>query len=163
MSEIRCRGCGEQFSRHGELDPEIKRCLDEDGWSCPACGGDVIEWPKWDGSSGADLIAEERQRQIEEEGWSQSHDAAYVDGELCWAAVCYASPSYLYREQHVLRSIRFVDPWPWDPKWDKRGERPIGPSPSGEARKHRIRELTKAGALIAAEIDRLKNLPEEDE
>jgi hypothetical protein len=40
--------------------------------------------------------------------------------------------------------VSWQDPWPWEPEWDKRG--------SGD----RMRDLVKAGALIAAEIDRLQ-------
>ncbi len=45
--------------------------------------------------------------------------------------------------------------WPWDPKWwkplynDEEDQTP-------DEIDNRIRELTKAGALIAAEIDRLQ-------
>jgi hypothetical protein len=57
------------------------------------------------------------------------------------------------------RCIEFVDPWPydWGKEFDKREHDGTGiplycqfPIP------RRIRELVKAGALIAAEIDRLQ-------
>ena len=81
------------------------------------------------------LIAAERQRQIEQEGWSPEHDDAHCRGQLGMAAACYALPP----NNHV----RTLD-WPWDRKWWR-------PTPDD-----RIRELVKAGALIAAEIDRLQ-------
>ena len=84
--------------------------------------------------TGAEQIAAERKRQIEEEGWTAGHDAAHDNGELWRAAICYASG----------RS----DGWPWAPRWYK-------PGPD------RVRSLVKAGALIAAEIDRLTE-PKED-
>lgn len=82
--------------------------------------------------TGAELIAAERKRQIDVEGYSKTSDALYVNGELVRAAVCYVEST--------------GDPqaslwWPWDVKHWK---------PS-----NRVRDLTKAGALIAAEIDRL--------
>ena len=40
--------------------------------------------------------------------------------------------------------------WPWDAAWFKPGD--------GNEPRQRIRELTKAGALIVAEIERLQSL-----
>lgn len=84
---------------------------------------------------GVELIAEERQRQIEKEGWSASHDVEHKEGQLSDAAACYCLSGF----RETVASI-----WPWDQKWWK-------PTPE-----NRIRELQKAGALIAAEIDRLQ-------
>lgn len=92
-------------------------------------------------STGADLIAAERQRQMAKEGWTPAHDDEHVSGELAWAAVCYAAPGSVYSDGSDM-----VDPWPWAKEWDKRD-------------KHdRQRRLVIAGALIAAEIDRLRRL-----
>ena len=90
--------------------------------------------------------------------WRPEHYAEHTGGEIAWAAVCYAAPSTVLvpseRNQHV-----YLDPWPWDQRWDKRTK--IRPGNAPEAvRQVRIRELTKAGALIAAEIDRLSAIPE---
>ncbi len=89
---------------------------------------------------GVALIAAERKRQIEKEGWSPEHDDEHTD-EMALAAVCYAMPA-------ILRPLDGSAPerWPgsWDAKWWK-------PTPDD-----RVRELVKAGALIAAEIDRLQ-------
>ena len=97
--------------------------------------------------TGIELIAEERQRQIEKEGWTAEHDAEHKDGELADAAAYYAMTE---------ETIDFIDNewgndmhlhiWPFDLKWLKR-------TPD-----NRIKELQKAGALIAAEIDRLQRL-----
>jgi hypothetical protein len=86
-----------------------------------------------DTSSGVELIAAERQRQVEAEGWTPEHDDEH-DGQMADAAAC-----YLLSDVPEFRD----DYWPWDAKWWK-------PTP-----KDRVRELVKAGALIAAEIDRL--------
>lgn len=88
-------------------------------------------------SFGLDLIAEERQRQIESEGWTDQHDDLHDGEQLARAAVCYAVPKF-------WRTASIVDlMWPWDKSWWK------------QSPENRIRELAKAGALIAAEIDRL--------
>lgn len=84
-------------------------------------------------SRGVELIAAERQRQIDVEGWTPEHDAQHTDGELALAAAVYAVPDHLCGIQMLL--------WPWAPEWYKP--------------KDRIRDLVRAGALIAAEIDRL--------
>jgi hypothetical protein len=101
--------------------------------------------------SGIDLIAEERERQIEVEGWTAQHDQdEHGEGQLAEAAAYYAFTEE-QREwtDNVLASTNSglgSSVWPWEPKWFK-------PTPDD-----RIKELTKAGALIAAEIDRLQNL-----
>ncbi len=94
---------------------------------------------------GAQLIAQERERQVSEEGWSAEHDDKHINGELAWAAVAYAAPERVTRDGPGVS----YDPWPWDEEWDKRPA-------IGCTAPYRIRALAKAGALIAAEIDRLK-------
>jgi hypothetical protein len=88
-----------------------------------------------DGGTAAsrDVLAE-RLRQQRAEGWLFVNDDAYTTGELAWAAVSYAAPEPVTHDGN--------DPWPWDPRWNKRG-------------KDRRRDLVKAGALILAEIERL--------
>lgn len=108
--------------------------------------------------SGIERIAAERQRQISEEGWTPEHDAGHIQGELALAACCYAMPVQLYQQNRPYplahAGVYFCDPWPWQDRWDKRkqgGNVPRLASTTDE----RIDWLTKAGALIAAEIDRL--------
>ncbi len=101
---------------------------------------------------GAQRIAQERQRQIEKEGWTPDHDAQHDDESLTEAAVCYAvnkAPSgqdtvtILVRGSKEVTTGRPLWPQNWNLEYDKR-------------EKHgRIRSLEIAGALIAAEIDRL--------
>lgn len=106
--------------------------------------------------AGIDLIREERVRQVTQEGWTPEHDEQHEDGELALAACCYASPEPLFIQR---RPNHFDDPWPdwWDYQWDKRQRDedeeliPNEQLPTAQ----RIRNLVKAGALIAAEIDRL--------
>lgn len=79
---------------------------------------------------------------MEREGWTAKHDDEHEDCSLALAAACYAIPDD-ERQFESCRADGIPDLWPWDAKWWK-------PTP-----RNRIRELTKAGALIAAEIDRL--------
>lgn len=93
--------------------------------------------------SGIELITEERKRQIEVEGWTAEHDSiGNNDEQLASAAACYACPQ-VHRGNELYGLLSF---FPWDRKWWK-------PTPND-----RVRELSKAGALIAAEIDRLNNI-----
>jgi hypothetical protein len=95
---------------------------------------------------GAQMIADERERQIKGEGWTLEHDDAHKYGELAAAASCYA--------HHANCQIRKFQPsyiknrpsdWPWDAKWWKPSAFPV-------------HNLVKAGALIVAELDRLARL-----
>ncbi|MBC7486070.1 MAG: hypothetical protein H7282_04905 [Cytophagaceae bacterium] len=99
-------------------------------------------------NSGIEVIAAERQRQIEKEGWDSKHDNKCNDDEqLTFAAICYATPRRLRGFSGIDVNTRL---WPWALKWWK---------PSAvESTEGRIKELAKAGALIAAEIDRINNL-----
>lgn len=85
-----------------------------------------------------ELIADERQRQIDQEGWSLQGDDQHIEGELALAASCYAIPP----GEHYCPEP--PESWPWADSWWK-------PSPED-----RIKELVKAGALIVAEIERLQ-------
>jgi hypothetical protein len=88
--------------------------------------------------NGVERIAAERRRQRAVEGWTPDHDAAvHDDGALAVCASIYAMPP---EKRRVHLSMIPVD-WPDNCCEWKPGER--------------IRELEKAGALIAAEIDRL--------
>lgn len=108
--------------------------------------------------TGIELIAEERARGISVEGWTPEHDDEHQNGELAKAAVCYADFGCVTEKREVFVQLArgLADPesfapvladvpvnWPLAPEWWR-------PVPND-----RIRELVKAGALIAAEIDRL--------
>lgn len=97
--------------------------------------------------TGIELIAEERQRQINVEGWTPEHDAEHTDESIACAAACYATPPSERDELGWCGQQTFTKTpslWKWHITWWK-------PTPE-----NRIRELQKAGALIAAEIDRLQ-------
>lgn len=107
--------------------------------------------------TGTQLITEERQRQISREGWLPDHDDQHASGELNDAAICYAYAASKQARgeagQAYLESLETSGnmpvPWPWESEWWK---------PSTQ-----IRNLAKAGALIAAEIDRLQRLNDADQ
>jgi len=88
--------------------------------------------------TGAELIADERRRQIEDEGYTAEHDDK-VDqpGELA-AAACY----YAARPEDT-RAIQM-----YPPNWAGQHAK--------KKSKSRLRQLVVAGALIAAEIDRMQ-------
>lgn len=94
-----------------------------------------------DGDTGAELIAKERQRQIEKECFTTEHDLQHKNEELVKAAIC-----YLYQEDDFIETVLSL--WPWSMEDYNPGN-------------YRVRTLTKAGALIAAEIDRLAALTRE--
>ena len=101
--------------------------------------------------SGVQLIKEERLRQINFEGFSPRHDDCYTKDELAKAAACYALPKRC-RNPYWGKSGKLLPHyWPWAERYWK-------PSPDD-----RIRELAKAGALIAAEIDRLQRKKQEEQ
>jgi hypothetical protein len=85
-------------------------------------------------NTGAELIANERTRQIEVEGYGAISDLGKAH-QLVDAAVCYA---------HAGRTRAGTVPlsWPWADRFWKPSEDPA-------------RNLVKAGALIAAAIDSL--------
>ena len=113
--------------------------------------------------SGVDLITEERKRQLTDEGWDAKHDDRHTWGQLTMAAACYASPLKIYTLGKPVNDFMFRDPFPWGQSYDKRlryGERRTNPGnslpdPKTYSHAERLDLLTKAGALIAAEIDRL--------
>ena len=91
--------------------------------------------------TGAERIAAERKRQIEVEGWTPEHDDQHANDQLADAAACYLEAAVALlgegESSLILEAI-----WPWAEEWWK---------PSADP----VRNLEKAGALIAAEIDRL--------
>lgn len=101
--------------------------------------------------TGIERIAAERKRQIEQEGWAPEHDDQYHNQQLMHAAGCYLQMGVFLDQVRPDRRQAMVDNagpatrWPWEEWWWK-------PSPDP------IRNLEKAGALIAAEIDRLERV-----
>jgi hypothetical protein len=113
-------------------------CRDEALAALRACPEALAPSPQ-----GVDLIAAERARQQRVEGWTPAHDDTHDKGEMLDAAACYAAvvkfPALIRRGSPST--------WPWALSWWKPSDDPI-------------RNLVKAGALIAAEIDRLQRVAE---
>jgi hypothetical protein len=102
------------------------------------------DWSK--AMTGTELIAAERQRQMDVEGWTPEHDDEHNEFQLANAAEAYLV-AYT-NELNKTESIPYS--WPWDSSWWKPSSDPI-------------RNLVKAGALIAAEIDRLQRLEQSND
>lgn len=95
--------------------------------------------------TGIELIATERRRQIRKEKWSAKHDDSHANGELAQAAASYALHAAGIGTSFPKGLANGCCLWwPWTPKWWK----PRTP----------IKDLIRAGALIAAEIDRQQRL-----
>jgi len=113
--------------------------------------------------NGAERIAQERTRQVEEEGWTAEHDETeHEPGDLAAAAAVYAAGDNIYEENRPERpsgfeAIEFDPLWPFDAAWFKPSgyERNVDALCHDDRLNGRIRDLEKAGALCAAEIDRL--------
>lgn len=118
---------------------------------------------KTEGRSGVELIAAERTRQIEEEHYDAAHDdTAEADGQLAYAAACYALPEPLYVQRDSADRVVFEDPWPWGESFDKRKRQANYLNAIPTEGPARLDLLVKAGALIAAEIDRLQRIEAPD-
>lgn len=86
--------------------------------------------------NGTNLIRNERVRQVKEEGWSWLHDKQWKNGELVKAAICYAMTGITKKGEETVASLF----WPWAAGWYKP--------------RFDDSDLIRAGALIAAELDR---------
>lgn len=99
------------------------------------------------GAFGAVRIAAERRRQIVEKSYSLEYDQAHVNNELLRAALAYCHAALILAgggtPREVRTSAKIAVLWPWDRGMFR---------PSEDA----SRNLEKAGALVAAEIDRLE-------
>lgn len=111
-------------------------------------------------SPGAQIVVDERKRQVSREGYTDEHDDKHANGELAAAAACYAMEPDRRVMVSAVISINtargLADPdsfsdraalvpcnWPWEAVWWKPSE-------------DRVRDLAKAGALYLAEASRLK-------
>jgi hypothetical protein len=97
--------------------------------------------------TGIELIADERKRQIEEEGYTKEHDVNHDALEFIYAIEAYAESAKIdasgvdYDEyiRMMYKTQAGLHCWPW-------GECTFKPG-------HIISDLTKLGALAAACID----------
>ena len=143
-----------------EICKRTSLCSGESCWAeeCPheQCADNmhkiaaIIERHVGEKSDGAGMIARERQRQKAEEGWTAEHDDKHTRRELALAACAYALPGPYNFNGEVITPQRIYDLTWWDQKWFKRSDK------NDMRPENMIPNLVKAGALIAAEIDRLK-------
>lgn len=94
--------------------------------------------------TGAELISQERERQKRVELYTEEQDDRYVASELARAAI-----SYLRYDSPMDDIADAEKLWPWSCDMFK---------PQGH-----VRNLMKAGALIAAEIDRVLRIQQQIE
>jgi hypothetical protein len=87
---------------------------------------------------GASLIAAERLRQVREEGFTPAHDAAHGGPDLAWAAHAYLARAASGKPDREIPPVA----WPW-------------PAEEWKPDKDSARLDVIAGAMVAAEIDRL--------
>lgn len=94
-------------------------------------------------SKGAALIAVERERQVLHLGYDAQRDEAYTGGQLGLAGIYYAAQAmHRYFPDEDCEVKARVYPWAGAPQ-------------RANAVEVRLDQLVKAGALIAAEIDRM--------
>jgi hypothetical protein len=101
--------------------------------------------------TGVELIAEERQRQIDIEGYNEEHDSQHKVSEFISAAGSYADSAVMYAlKEEGATNDALTNGIPFLKKsfvWGYDAFKPTGC----------LKDLIKAGALIAAAIDRLQN------
>jgi len=90
--------------------------------------------------TGAEIISAERQRQIEEEGYTAEHDAEHEYWDLLDAASCYLWSAQQEPKGHT--ELEAPLQWPWDRDWWKP--------------KTRFHDMKRCGALVAAALDRFR-------
>ena len=111
--------------------------------------------------TGIELITEEREEQLKKHGFDKEHDKEHTNDSLSWNASVLASPYVLYTKHKLANGIHFMkatidNHW----KLPNQNYKPHGSNVIIDncelSGKERIKQLTVAGALIAAEIDRIK-------
>jgi hypothetical protein len=146
------------YSRYRELSPNRRietvewvylNEHDRNDWRDSAQAAvEAVLTQRTDGATdGAALIAAERKRQIESEKWTAEHDDEHDAGQMVEAAVTYALEATY--DGPALKGTWFKKYWPWDDESFK----PKNPP----------QDLIRAGALIAAEIDRLQRATQRTE
>ena len=92
--------------------------------------------------TGVELIADERKRQIEELGYSIEHDSKHLTSEFALNACSYIESAMIKAYGGKTLTVEELkNGW----LWDKEAFKPKTP----------LKDLIRAGALIAAAIDNL--------
>lgn len=111
------------------------------------CGSGLANGPDVGVAAIHDVIAE-RNRQIDDEGFTGEHDDGHAEDELAAAGACYANPFKIEISGDGIFERPLMDgevPLGWPGGWDDVWWTP----------KTRRQDLVRAGALIIAEIERL--------
>lgn len=112
-------------------------------------------------ATGIELITAKRASHAAK-GYDADHDDKHGHGDLGLAAALLAVWRRVFVMEESAAGWHFVDPWPWT-DWDPRpfiGN--VVQHNSTLRHAERIDQLATAGALIAAEIDRLQRIPAEE-
>lgn len=92
--------------------------------------------------NGIELIQKEREKQITVHGYTPEHDTMYENKELMFGALSYLNTA-------IYNSLIGDEDWPFAKEYFKPGT-------------DIVENLSKAGAFIAAEIDRIQLLREKE-
>lgn len=104
--------------------------------------------------NGLEHISEERKRQQEDLKWTPENDDRYINNELGNAATAYLLANDLeIVSEDPMKNVTISVMMRRDMFWPFK-DYSFKPSPED-----RVKELAKAGALIAAEIDRINREP----
>lgn len=150
-----CPKCAEKMARIKKLESALRELVRVNETSA---GDDEREWAgamlaahealgEDETMNGTTLISIERSRHASK-GFDAAHDRTHSNSDMAKAAMCYIDEA-IY-DLHNRDGCDVPCDWPWEARWWK---------PSGG----KIRNLVKAGALIAAEIDRLLAEQEDEE
>jgi hypothetical protein len=135
---MKCEICGTELTPNETSQPVCYDCCDTEAYA-------DWEWKQTHKNvkytDGIERIATERNKQINDHGFTDKHDNCH------YAAYSAGLRILVYDDNDEPYTHRFIDPFPWDEGDDARK--------IIENTEQRIRLLEKAGALIAAEIDRL--------
>ena len=113
--------------------------------------------------TGIELITIERMEQIGKHGWTLGHDKKHDDGSLIRAAISCAADTVVYEKDRYANAIQFtvVKENKWQLPLKYNGNVLLNNCEASE--EERIHQLKVAGALIAAEIDRIQAIEQRQE
>lgn len=110
-----------------------------------------------------ELISEKCKSNVEKHGYTAQHDNTHVGGELSQAAACLADVSSAMVRGASADELKFAYvgfdagvSWPW-PKTNEDADT-LGEEEYMPIDENVIENLVNAGALIVAEIDRLRRI-----
>lgn len=151
MGTMGCPRCGREFSHTSPLGIAGSGAIVSLKNGCPICGAPGLfrdgQPCEHHPSLGVLLISAERTRQVKEEGYTPERDAQFTDGSLAQAAAYYCAVCGVASvPNHEDEDLKMSPLYPW--RWCTRGQKREGETMPTD------KDLIKAGALIAAELDR---------